>query len=336
MNFKKNGLLFSPKKRYRLLRIIIGAAAIALPFILIFRKVNIEALPSAITMVAWWTVPVLLTASFIAMTLQGVRWWVLIRAFTDKLTLVQSLSLHFTSMFYSLFLPNSTVQEVIRSVVAIKHVGSVTSWASAWINKITGILVSFGFSVAGIIILPHAIIPKPALITIVVLFFLIIGLVVASFSKTFTKPFAAFGKRVIPQKALSFLNDLRNGIYAFRTRRLHLLGATLLTALVQLVLVMGITFLIRGITGRMFFLECLAFIPLIEMISMAQPFTPNGIGVRDGLIALMFSYLGLSPEQLGIYIIISNLSIFLKLTGAIPVVFDMVKKRRMREKTPIH
>jgi uncharacterized membrane protein YbhN (UPF0104 family) len=58
--------------------------------------------------------------------------------------------------------------------------------------------------------------------------------------------------------------------------------------------------------------------PIIEMISMAQPFTPNGMGVREALTTLMFQHLGLSKEQLGIYIILTLSSTLLRLIGAGP------------------
>lgn len=81
---------------------------------------------------------------------------------------------------------------------------------------------------------------------------------------------------------------------------------------------------IKGITGSFLPKECFAYIPLIEIISMAQPLTPNGMGVREALFAMMFKHLKLSSEQLGVYILIANLSILMKLVGAIPILCEMI------------
>jgi uncharacterized membrane protein YbhN (UPF0104 family) len=100
------------------------------------------------------------------------------------------------------------------------------------------------------------------------------------------------------------------------------------TVITQMLLLGAVSILLFSITGNFFFLEVIAFIPLIEMISMAQPFTPGGIGVREALIAVMFKQLHLSDENLATYIILSNLTIFLKLLGAIPVLMNSLRKSK--------
>jgi uncharacterized protein (TIRG00374 family) len=286
--------------------------------------------------VQWWTVPLLFSVVFTAMVLQGVRWWILVRAFTDRLPFLQSLAVHFKSLFYSLFLPNSTVQEIVRSVVAIKHIGAVTSWSSAWINKITGVLVSYLFSMYGLVLLSLSSdgLPKGIVIGVLVIFIIMVILVLLSFSKRMTRPFIPVLNMLIPDKFTAFLHRLRDGIYRFRNHRKTMLMAAAVTVMVQALLVVGVAFVIKGVTGRLFLSECFAFIPLIEMISMAQPFTPNGVGVRDALVALMFNHLGLTPEQLGTYIIIGNMSLLLKLTGIVPVIAEAASRRRKEVDDP--
>lgn len=317
------------KKVWRYCQIVAGTVVAVVPFVIIFRKVNPDDLATAVLQVRWWTVPLLFAMVFAAMVLQGIRWWVLVRAFTDRLSFMQSLGVHFKSLFYSLFLPNSTVQEIVRSVVAIKHVGAVTSWASAWINKITGILVSYAFSMYGLILLSVSSdgLPGGIVIGVLGLFIIMVILVLFSFSKRMTRPFIPVFNMLIPGKVTDFLHRLRDGIYRFRDHRKALVFAGVIAVAVQALMVLGVAFVIKGVTGRMFLGECFAFIPLIEMISLAQPFTPNGVGVRDALVALMFRHLGLTPEQLGTYIIISNLSLLLKLTGVVPVIAGTVTRR---------
>jgi len=316
------------RKRFRIPRIVAGIVFSAAPFCIIFRKIDPEKLFTALGAVSWWSLPALLFFSFTAMVLQGTRWWILIRAFTRQLSWLRALSLHFTSSFYSLFIPNSTMQEVLRSVVASKHVGAVVSWSSAWVNKITGVVAAFAFSVAGILFLPAGTLPPKVTGVVGVLFVIMVILLIVSFSKTASRPLRRLASKVIPPSLQSFIAKLHEGIYQFRNKTAHLIVTMGVTFLVQFSIVFAITLLIRGITGRFLLVESLAFIPLIEMISLAQPFTPNGAGVREALVAIMFSRLGLSQEQLGVYIILANMSIFLRLIGAIPVVVDRVRHRK--------
>jgi hypothetical protein len=79
--------------------------------------------------------------------------------------------------------------------------------------------------------------------------------------------------------------------------------------------------------GEWHFKEALFFIPVIEMLVISLPFTPNGIGIREGFLSVFFlQFLGKTSEQLGVYVTICFLAIVLKVVGFIPVV---LKKRRL-------
>lgn len=316
------------KKRKKTVLTIVGLVAAVIPFIWIFRRIPLADLGATFSQVLWWTIPQLICITFVTMVLQGFRWWVLIRSFSEELTFFHALSVHFRTLFYSLVLPNSTAHEVVRSVFATKYVGSVISWSAAWVYKITGVFVSLGFSAYGIFMLSGNGLPEGLVPGLILLCSLIVAMMVFSFSKRLTRPFRSIFNRVLPQSAVLFLERLRDGIYQFRERKRVLLVVVAITALIQLLFVTCVTLVILGITGRCYFKECLAFIPLIELVSMAQPFTPNGIGVREAMMAVMFEHLALKPEQLATYVVIVNLSILMKLTGAVPHVVEMVAKKR--------
>jgi uncharacterized protein (TIRG00374 family) len=323
------------KKKYK--TISINALKIILsivPFIWISTKLDINKLWPAVLAVNWITIPLLFLAVFGFMFLQGLRWWILLRAFSNDLPFMRTMSYHFSSLFYSLILPNSTAQEIVRTLYITKHAGPVISWSAAWICKITALIISFGLSIYGLIILSGSGISGNLMLGSGILFLLISLLVLLSFSKKITKPLGIQLKRIIPLKYQSKLEKLREGIYQFRYKKKAIFLSLCCTLLSQILLISAAMFLIKGITNTFFIAECFAFIPLIEIISMAQPFTPNGIGVRDALIALMFKHLGLTTEQLGVYIIISNLTILVKLTGAAPVLHGIVKARRLKKAQP--
>lgn len=317
------------KLRYKnLVFNLLKIAALIIPFIWIFKQIEISEFFSAIKKVQWWTIPVFFLANFTAVFLQGTRWWVLLHAFSKKISFLRSMSYHFSSHFYSLVLPNGAAQEVVRTMFASKETGSVISWSAAWICKITTVIISFVISFSGLLIISRSDLPDFITQILILLLILIIFLITISFTKRFTRPVRKLFLSFKNNKVLKWLENLREGIYQYRTKVKELSIVIILTSIMQFFLLAGVIFVIQGITGTKYIAECIAFIPLIELISMIQPFTPNGIGIREALVALMFKHIGLSSEELGIYIIVSNLSIFIKLTGAIPVLYGIIKKKK--------
>lgn len=317
------------KLAFHLLRI----AVLIIPFIWIFKQIEISELLPAIKKVEWWTIPVFLTANLIVTFLQGTRWWVLLHAFSKKLSFLRSMSYHFSSHFYSLVLPNGSAQEVVRTLFVTKETGSIISWSAAWICKITTTIISFIVSFSGLLIISKSGLPDFVTQILILLFILITFLVTISFTKRFTRPVGRLMHSYKHNKIIHWLGNLKEGIYQYRTKIKELSLVLVLTSLMQFFLLAGIIFVIFGITDAKYIAECMAFIPLIELVSMIQPFTPNGIGVRETLVALMFKHIGLSNEELGIYIIISNLSIFIKLIGAVPILYGFVKKKSREQAT---
>jgi hypothetical protein len=105
-----------------------------------------------------------------------------------------------------------------------------------------------------------------------------------------------------------------------------------ITVVVQLLLVGYTCIIIKGISGRFFVWECLTFIPMIEIVCVSIPLTPSGLGVREILLKMMFTHIGLANEQLGVYIMLGFLATSLKLVGGIPILLGLVKP----QKAPLH
>ncbi len=304
---------------------IIRTIAVILPFIWILSKVQPSKLIIAFKEVQWWAILLSLSIILLTMFLQGLRWWILLRAFNKELSFTQSVSYHFKSIFYSLFLP-SAAQDVVRTLFVVKKVGASVSWSTTWVCKITGLIVSFASSIYGLSLLSNSSISGTLFKAALVIIFLISVLVALSFSKKLTAPLRSVLIKIIPRQYLSKAENLREGIYQFKYKKKNIILTILITATIQILLVTSAILQIKGITGVLFTKECFAYIPLIEIISVAQPLTPNGMGVREALSAMMFTHLQISSEQLGVYILIGNLVIMMKLIGAIPILYEMIGK----------
>ena len=280
------------KLYFTFFKFLIGLALIVLPFVWIFHKIDLQQLSNTLLKIQWWTFPVLIACNLIIMSLQGVRWWLLIKAFSKDLPFSQAMSFHFSSIFYSIVLPNSTAQEILRTLFVQKKVGSIVSWSSAWICKITGLITSVFFSLTGLLLLKNGNLPGYVFLSMGILVAFILIATLFSMSKKFSRPLRKVVMKFTPVKFFKWIENLREGIYQYRNKKESVGLAVGITVLIQIIFVVSVFFIIKGITGSNFFIECLAFIPLIEIISMAQPFTPNGIGIRDALIVLMFNHLG--------------------------------------------
>jgi uncharacterized protein (TIRG00374 family) len=305
-----------------------GILVAIIPFIWIYRRLDFHTMLSILPKVAWWTIPLLFAGTLTSMTLQGTRWWLLLRAFTDEIPYLRALSYHFTSIYYSTILPTSAGQEVLRTLFVLKKAGAAVGWGAAWICKITALMLSLIFSVYGLASLSRTTLPRGLMIGIAAFCILICLIGFISFSKSFTAPMRRMASRIIPAKFLATVENIREGVYQYRHKKKAMLITLVLTFFIQGILIFNTSIVIMGITGKLYFWECLAFMPIIEIASMSVPITPNGMGIREALTALMFKYIGLSNEQLGIYIIIILSGNLLRLVGAIPVFFDMGKSSK--------
>ena len=69
-----------------------------------------------------------------------------------------------------------------------------------------------------------------------------------------------------------------------------------------------------------------AILALIEVVAVVLPLTPGGVGIREGLITLLFNEAGLGIEEIGIYIFLNILGISVRLFGVIPILLGRVSR----------
>ncbi len=275
---------------------------------------------------AYWTIPLYLLANLIAFILQGTRWWMLIHAFIPSVSYLRAMKYHFTGIFYSIVLPSSAAQDVVRSVLISREEDYGTIWASSWLARLLGMLSLFIMSLYGFIMYSEIRQIKYVPLYGGLLLLLIFVLIAISFSRRTVSPIASFLKIFLPKKVIAILSKIYHGIYLFRHRKGRLAAVFGVTLLFHFVLFSAIAFMIMGITGDLKYAEVFAFAPIIEFICMTVPITPNGMGVREILSKQMFDYMGFNDEQLGVYVMVVLISIVFRLIGGIPLLIDLTKK----------
>jgi uncharacterized protein (TIRG00374 family) len=281
---------------------------------------------------AWWTVPLLVIVITSCMFLQGYRWWLLIRPFAKTVSLATTLYAHFTGLFYSIVLPTSAAGNVVRALSLSKSIDYSISWSSSWISGILGMLSMACLSLYGLISMDKTMLPKgflPSFLSAILILFLVFFI---TFSKRLTRPVRPFLIKLFPKRLDEILSNIREGIYRYRGHLTTITTGFFLSLAIQFIITIGSCFYIAGISGKLFISEGLAFLPIIEMLCISIPLTPNGIGIREALLALMFRRLGLSNEQLAVYVVLGFLVMSLRLLGGIPLLHRAVSSAYSRKK----
>jgi uncharacterized protein (TIRG00374 family) len=287
----------------RLLQILKYLLAV-IPFIWIYWRVDIHKFANVIHQVPLWTIPVVTVVIFLAMFFQGTRWWYLLRAYSPRLPFVKTMAYHFVSVFYSTVLPTSAAQDILRTVFVSRETGYSLGWGVVWLCRILGLLALALLSLYGLLTLHRFPWSFDIRLPVLISFGVILLLFSLSFSKRSTRPFRKLFIRFLPKKITTILEDVRQVIYNYRDRKRMIAVSFLLTMFNQFCLIFGTSLVLKSVTGSFYFTECLAFIPIIEVVALSFPLTPNGMGVREALTAGMFKYLHLSNEQLGTYVLL--------------------------------
>jgi uncharacterized protein (TIRG00374 family) len=286
----------------------------------------------ALIKTSWWALPLVTVTVLLSMYIQGIRWWMLIKAFIPDISFSRIINHHFSAIFYSLVLPTSAAQDVVRSVLLSRENDYSVAWGATWMTRILGLIVLAMLSLFGIIFIDKHSLPHSFSVSLIISFIVLILLCFLSFSKRFTSLIrVVIRKRFPSSKILDTLENVRNGIYMYRHKKKDVLLVLGVTIVVQLMLVGYTSIMIKGLSGHFYVMECLTYIPIIEILCLSIPLTPSGLGIREVLLKLMFNRIGLSDEQLGVYITLGFMAIILKLVGGIPVALNLLQARQEKK-----
>ena len=315
----------TPKSTARkaLTRALRVALAVA-PLVWIYTRTDAAALGENLASVSAPLVAAIFAFVFVNMLLQGVKWWVLIRRFVPGLRLGRAVSVHLESAFYSIMLP-AAAQDVVKSVMLSKNHPPSVVWAASWLSRLMGFFSLLIFSAVGLMYLDSGVLPDGFRASLLTAVAAIAALGAASFSKSVTRPLRAVAARVLSPKIMAKVEKLREGIYVFKYERATLAQAFLISSAIQFTSIFNVSLVVYAVSGSFYFVECLAFVPLVEIMVVSLPLTPGGLGVREGLMALLFTRLGLSDGQIASYVTISLLASMVRVFGGIPILYRLIK-----------
>jgi len=305
---------------------VLRAVLVVAPIAWIYARADSGSIVAAL---ASTNVPALVCVTamlIVTMVLQGVKWWVTIRRFAPDLRVGKAVSVHLESSFYSIILPSALAQDVVKSVMLSRDHSPQIVWAATWMAKLMGFFTLIILSVVGMLYLESDSLPAGFRPAVVIAVAAITAMAAVSFSKRITRPLRAAAAKFAGIKIIAFAEKLRDGIYAFKHERAVLVQTFLISAVIQLLLISNASLLVYAVSGEFFFIECLAFVPLVEIMAVSLPLTPGGMGIREALMALLFTRLGFSEGQTASYVTISLALSMTRLIGGIPVILKSFKR----------
>jgi hypothetical protein len=201
-------------------------------------------------------------------------------------------------------------------------------WGATWVGRLLGLLALSTLSLTGLALIDKTELPTWAVQAIATSLIVIAVLLLLSFSKILTRHIRLLLTPRVPEPVMRVVEGIRQAVYLFRGKLGAVVAVGLITLAVQMLVVAMPMILILAITGQLYPVQCLFFVPAIEIAVISVPLTPNGLGIREGLHALFLTRIGLSEEQIGVYVMVALLGIVLRVVGGIPVVYDLWRGKK--------
>ncbi|OGS34041.1 MAG: hypothetical protein A2293_01010 [Elusimicrobia bacterium RIFOXYB2_FULL_49_7] len=237
---------------------------------------------------------VLTFAAYFAMTaFQVVRWRLLL---AGEVTLGRLLRYHLIASFFQSVLPGGSM-EVIKGYLLSRNIAGSRAYGSIAFVKILGIVVLLPLLALILIWKPDFLPEKGQLPAAVGMMLAILLMVLVLFSKRVSRFFFGFFHRFSNKPVVAMLMNFRQVLYEYRDQKRVLFQSVVLSLLNFLVSVLFIYFSFRTVSFNPPLSACFFIVPVVSFFAML-PVSINGIGVREGLLLLLFKPYGLTAEVL--------------------------------------
>ncbi|MCO6450287.1 MAG: flippase-like domain-containing protein [Caldilineales bacterium] len=302
-----------------ILRIAISVALIAL--VLYLYRAHLPAVAASLTSANLALVVLAILIFWLAMGINGVKWWVLLQAQTESAPLSAILNFTFVGFFFNNLLPANIGGDVMRGYGLARYTDqSAEAAASVVMDRIIGLAAYMSVATVA------------ALVTVFVtgrsdLQILVVMAVGASMV------LAALGAMLLSRRVRSLIDRLVNGTFlrrlapmweslsqAFESYRTH--GKTLLLAFAVGMGGIAATSLVNyvlslSLGGGIPFLHILLFTPLIAMV-LIIPISIGGLGLSQGVYPAFYGLVGVNPAfAFSLSVLMSAVQLFCSLPGGV-------------------
>ena len=229
-----------------------------------------------------------------------IQWRLLLKSSKVEISYQKTLNYYFIGLFFNNFLISLLGGDIFRVYDISKHSGkNSTAISTVFLDRLIGLMamafLALVFGVISVKIFNSGYILFP-----VSLFFLFLLFVVLFFYfKNFAKKFQSISERILPNFIFQKLREIYNGINYFKNHRMLILLLLLDSIVIQLLristhYVAALSLNVNeqyNISIWYFFI----FIPIIFIVSLL-PISIGGLGVRESMGIVLFSYVGISSN----------------------------------------
>jgi len=315
-------------------KLIINAARIIFlvaPVLWLFFVVDYKSVAVELSSVHWAWVLLLFAVVFLHFILQSLRFWFLITPFCDKIKASEFVVLNLKARYYSAILPSSAGLDLSRGLLLRRHLSIAQIIAVSLFFRITGIIMLVLLSVFGFLQLySHTGINglSVAAITVALMFLGLCAIMVVSLNEKASDKVLSVIANKLPKKIRDFIITAVKSILLYRNFPKRIVATMIFSFFLHVLFLIFPIAAIFAISGELKIVECLGFIPLIEIISASIPISPNGAGVREGLSILFFDFIGLTPEQAFSYVALSVILYLWMFSGFFVILFEKMRNKR--------
>ncbi len=221
------------------------------------------------------------------------RWRTLLGAFGFQPRFRSLLKAFLVGAFFNQLLPSTVGGDVVRGWrVRGEANGAASSISVVALDRVVGLAGIIATVVCVVLVQPQLVAASPRLLHI--LSFLVIagGVLVVARSAGAWSGVRGLADRISP-RAAHVLSSLEGAALQLKSERGRVLFAGLLSVAVQFVLICDFYVLSQLYHGNLSLLQACLVTPLVNL-STSVPISINGIGVREGVLALLGSSFGLT------------------------------------------
>ncbi|MCL1947851.1 MAG: flippase-like domain-containing protein [Chitinivibrionia bacterium] len=304
----------------------IQAIFLICPVLWLIFAVDYKSVAPVLKSVNWVMILFLLAIIIFRQILQSIRFYLLITPFCDKIKMGEYIILDWKARYYSIILPTTTGLDISRAVLLSKRLSAGEIIAVSVFFRITGIIALVLLSVIGLFRLYSQENILTTAIIVGIFFFTLCALMAISLNEKANDKILSLLPKKTPKKIADFLKNASETILLYKKHPKLVVFTMFFAFILHILYIIYAIFAVYSVCGELKIIECLTFVPLIEIIAASVPFSPSGAGIREGLSILFFDFMGFSKEQAFSYITVSTVLYLSLVSGIFIILFEKIKK----------
>jgi uncharacterized protein (TIRG00374 family) len=241
-----------------------------------------------------------LAALWLGLMISSKKWQLLLNALDIQMRLGDLSRLYWAATFFQNFLPSSVGGDIVRLTVMRKSQRLAAVAASMFVERFTGFVTLVCLALVALALRPEYfyLVDKDAIVW-TILSFIVLSLAIFMY---FGEHVASYLIARMPKnnglvcRSLAKFDRLMSSIGIYRKKKKAIIFTFMLSLFfyTTLVVFQYLTFISLGIDIPL--KEVIFFAPIIPLISLL-PVSLNGIGIAEGAFVILYTQLGVSPEE---------------------------------------